>query len=264
MDSKLPLHDLQVFILAKNESANILRGTLALEEFGATVTILDSGSTDGTPEMIVQQSRATVLSYEYRDHATAYSDVLNNLATASVAAIFDADMRVGAELATEVGQLMHRTDWDVVVAPLEWWCEGYPIPRASMCPPKPFLFRTGRTWMRPRGHGEAIVPEARVLKTTAKLIHDDRKGLLPFVESQLRYARNMLRRAESAQLGWRDWIRIRTPLMILAVPPHVLIMKQGVRDGWPGVIYALDRLIAETIFVREAIAEKLSKSTDKR
>src|SRR5690349_3863062 len=72
MDPELSLQGLQAFILAKNESANILRGVLALEQFGATVTILDSGSTDGTLEMIAQRSSATVISYDYRDHATAY------------------------------------------------------------------------------------------------------------------------------------------------------------------------------------------------
>lgn len=265
MDPKLPLHGLQAFILAKNESANILRGVLALEKFGSTVTILDSGSNDGTLEMIAQHSTATALSYNYRDHVTAYSDVLLRMATDSIAAIFDADMRVSPELASEMAGLMRRTDWDVVVAPVEWWCEGHPIPRASMYPPKPFLFRTGRAQMLPRGHGEAIVPDARVVKTRARLIHDDRKGLVRFLESQVRYARNMLRRAESGELGWRDWVRIRTPVMVLAVAPHVLILKRGVRDGLPGVIYALDRLIAETIFIREAIAQKLStKSPDER
>lgn len=265
MALELPLHGLQAFILAKDESANILRGAQALEKFGATVTVLDSGSTDGTLELIAQRSGATALSYDYRDHVTAYRDVLLTMATSTVAAIFDADMRVTAELAGEVSELIQRRDWDVVVAPVEWWCEGYPIDHASMYPPKPFLFRAGHAWMRPRGHGEAIVPEARVLKTRARLIHDDRKGLVPFLGSQVRYARNMLRRAESSQLGWRDWVRIRTPIMVLAVLPHVLIMKRGVLDGLPGVIYALDRLIAETIFIREAIAKRLStRSTIER
>ncbi len=265
MDPERPLQGLQAFILAKNEAANILRGALALQQFGAAITLLDSGSTDSTLEIIAQLSKATVVNYNYRDHVTAYSEVLTSMATGRVAAIFDADMRVTPELASEIGELMHRKDWDVVVAPVEWWCEGNPIPRASMYPPKPFLFRSGRAWMQPRGHGESVVAEARILKTQARLIHDDRKGLIRFLESQVRYAHNMLRRAETAQLGWRDWVRIRTPIMVLAVAPHVLIVKQGIRDGLPGVIYALDRLIAETIFIREAIAHRLAtKSAGER
>lgn len=265
MDPEHPLRGLQAFILAKNESANILRGVQALENSGATITVLDSGSTDGTLELIAEHSTASAIGYDYSDHVTAYSDVLLRMATPGVAAIFDADMRVSTELASEMAGLMDRSDWDVVVAPVEWWCEGEPIPHASMYPPKPFLFRTGRAWMQPRGHGESIVPEARILKTQARLIHDDRKGLMRFLESQVRYARNMLRRNESGQVGWRDWVRIRTPAMVLAVVPHVLITKQGIRDGLPGVIYALDRLIAETIFIREAIAHKLArKSADER
>lgn len=259
MDPELPLHGLQAFILAKDESANILRGIAALEKFGATITVLDSGSSDDTLELISQQSSATALSYDYKDHATAYSEILLRMATAPVVAVFDADMRVTIELANEIRNLMVRHDWDVALAPVEWWCEGNPIPHASMYPPKPFLFQSGRAWMQPCGHGEAIVPEARKVKTHSRLIHDDRKGLIPFLQSQVRYARNMLRRAESGQLGWRDWIRTRTPIMVLAVSPHILITKQGVRDGLPGVIYALDRLIAETIFIREAIAQKVSK-----
>src|SRR6188768_2765516 len=227
MTTPLPLAGLQAFIFAKNEAANIMRGLLELEALGAVVTVLDSGSTDSTRTLVEQHSAAKFVPYDYKNHAQAYSDILLKFAQPGVVAIFDADMRLTKELALEVNGLLVRKDWDVILAPVEWWCEGQPIPRASMYPPKVFLFRTGTAWMEPRGHGEGLVPSARKYQTKARLIHDDRKGLLPFLASQVRYAGNMLLRADTGQLGWRDWVRTRTPVMILAVVPHVLIAKGG-------------------------------------
>lgn len=256
MKAQVPLSGLQAFILAKNEAANILRGVLVLEAAGATVTVLDSGSTDETRTLLEEHSAARFVHYDYKNHAHAYSDILLRLAKPGVAAIFDADMRLTKQLTEELRGVLVRKDWDVVLAPVEWWCEGQPIPHASMYPPKAFLFQTGRAWMEPRGHGEGLVSGARVLQTKAKLIHDDRKGLMAFLQSQVRYAGNMLARGDNGQQGWRDWIRTHTPLMTLSVVPHILLIKRGFLDGKPALIYALDRLVAETIFLREAIAKR--------
>lgn len=262
MDEPVPpvalLRGLRAFILAKDEEANILRGISALEAFGAEVTVLDSSLTGATRNLVTCHTRAAVVSYRYVDHVTAYDDVLLRMAApGEPVAIFDADMAVPLALAREFADLLRRDDWDVILAPIEWRTESVPIPHASLCPPKAILFRAGRSWMVPRGHGEALAFGARILTTRARLIHDDRKGLLAYLSSQVRYANQMLARERAGALGWRDWVRTHTPLMIAAVPTYILVGKQGFRDGLPGVVYALDRLVAETIFLRESLASRL-------
>lgn len=254
----LPLRGLRAYILAKDEEANILRGIQALLGLGAEVTVLDSGSRDGTRDLVVQHSSAVFERYHYVDHVTAYEDVLlRRVAPEQPVAIFDADMVVPPALGQELSGLLQRVDWDVVVAPVEWRAEGSPIPRASLYPPKAILFRAGRAWMVPRGHGEALARGTRVLMTRSRLIHDDRKGLVAFLSSQVRYAQQMLARERAGALGWRDWVRTHTPLMLVAVPAYILLAKRGLGDGLPGLIYALDRLAAETIFLRESLASRL-------
>lgn len=249
---------LAVFILAKNEAANIGRSLEALAATGWPVTVLDSGSTDETAEIVAQYPFATLQPYIYTDHHDAYNAVTTSLGAAHPSAIIlDADMVLTPALIAEVQALPHPVP--VARAPVIFCIEGQPLKRASLYPPKPFLFSTGQAWFIRSGHAERIKDGVPIKQLTGAIRHDDRKPFASFLAGQARYSQSFVQRLASGEASSRDRLRARWPLMIFAVPFVSLILKRGLLDGRPGLVYALDKLIAEAIMHRQALAARLEK-----
>lgn len=257
--------DVGVFILAKNEAENIDRSLSALVGSGWDVHVLDSGSTDGTQQRVQACANARFIPYAYVDHCTTYNDITSRLAVSyRVAIVLDADMVITEQLHDEVTDILksRETDWDALKAPIEMWVEGLPLWHGSLCPPKVFAIRTGKPLFVSTGHAEKLQDGLRVIQTSAALIHDDRKDYSSFLQSQGRYAGKLADRYERGEVSGRDRLRVRTPLLIAIVPAFSYFLKAGFLSGRAGVLYALDRLIAEAIMYRQALARRVG-ATDK-
>jgi glycosyltransferase involved in cell wall biosynthesis len=239
-------------ILAKNEAANIGRSVKALVDLNVHVTILDSGSTDGT-QQIASSLGAEVKDYHYPGHCEAYNDLTRSHTDQEWIMVLDADMVVSQDLFDELRDCALTTSFDVIAAPVRMVHEGFPLRRASLYPPKPILFRGGGEYFRPVGHGEAIRAGVSMGTVKRSLVHDDRKGFRAYMESQIRYSDALTARAGEGNLSLRDRVRRRTPIGILAVPFVSLIIRGGLFDGRGGLVYAVDRLIAEAIMWRSAL-----------
>lgn len=246
-----------VFILAKNEQRNIERCLAALQPSGWEVIVLDSGSTDDTLRIVSQSGFAQARSYAYVDHCTAYNQITMTLgADFGHVVILDADMIVSRALQEEIKQRLSNPaqHTEVLEAEIEMCVEGRPLRFGSLYPPKPFVFTVGREYFESVGHGEKLRDCARIVRTKEKLRHDDRKNYGSYLQSQLRYSRNLVKRAAAGELAGRDKIRTRSPLLIFAVPFVSYVLKGGFLDGKAGAIYALDRLIAEAIMYRRSLS----------
>lgn len=255
-----------VFILAKNESANIVRSLQALAATDWAIHVLDSGSTDGTQALAEQYANVVVMPYKYVDHCTAYNDITTNLGKAfELAIILDADMMVAELLQSEIAAKFESGmgQCDVLRASIDMWVDGYPVLRGSLCPPKPIAFKTGAPLFVSTGHAEKLADNVRVFDLKAHLIHDDRKNYSSFLQSQVRYADKLVSRFQQGAVSGRDRLRVRTPLLIAIVPFVSYVLKGGFLAGRAGVLYALDRLIAEAIMYRRSVAMRLQtgKST---
>ena len=253
-----------VFILAKNESANIDRTLSALVDSGWDVHLLDSGSTDGTQLRAEAYPNVRVIPYDYVDHCRAYNDITSEMGCQyQVAIVLDADMVVIDRLRNEVEALMNGggTNWEALKAPIEMWVDGHPLRRGSLCPPKVFALRTGKPLFVNTGHAEKLQDDVRVLQTRAVLIHDDRKHYSSFLLSQGRYASKLAERYERGEVSGRDRLRVRTPLLIGIVPFVSYVLKGGLFSGRAGLLYALDRLIAEAIMFRHSVARTTGGSS---
>lgn len=250
-----------VFILARNEDANIGRTLGALAASGWPVTVLDSGSTDGTRAIVEAHPFATFQPYHYTDHHDAYNQITTSLGAAHKAVIIiDADMVLAPALIAEVNALPHPAP--IAGARVVFCVNGQPLDRASLYPPKPFLFPTGEPWFVRSGHAERIRDGAAVRQLAGAIRHDDRKPFASFLAGQARYSQNFVSRLASGEASRRDRLRARWPLLIFAVPFVSLILKRGLLDGRPGLVYALDKLIAEAIMHRQALAARLGPPSD--
>lgn len=248
-----------VFILAKNEEANIARSLAALQPSGWPVHVLDSGSTDGTEAIVKGFDFARFEAYRYSDHCAAYNEVCTTLATDyAYAIVLDSDMQLLPALIAEVEEVLASSDTGIAAydAEIEMCSEGIPLRFGSLCPPKPFLFKTGQALFVRTGHAERLADGVAVKRLRHCIRHDDRKSYASYLQSQFRYAGNLVARYRQDQVSGRDRLRVRTPLLILAVPFVSYVLKLGFLDGRAGLLYALDRFIAEAIMYRQALAER--------
>lgn len=251
---------LRAFVLAKNEQPNIERSVSALRAANVEVIVLDSGSSDDT-RPIAESLGAAVVPYRYTDHLAAYRHICTErLAPGELALVLDADMRVSRALIAEVEAAAMNPRIALVSAPVEMWWEGVPLPHGSLCPPKAIALRGGSDPFEPSGHGEKPRAEVPALQTQSALIHDDRKAYLAYLASQERYAASLVRRAsEGARLSFRDRLRLYTPLMLFLTPWVSLVVRRGLFAGRAGLLYALDRLIAEAIMFRQALSSRMKR-----
>ena len=249
-----------VYILAKNEAQHIGRSLEALSPTGWDVVVLDSGSTDDTERIAKSFSFVSFQEYQYIDHCKAYNDVTAQLAVGyDYSVILDADMLVTDMLQKEINEKIKSPNLiEAMDAEILMYTGGLPLKYGSLCPPKAFVFATGKSYFVNSGHGEKIKPGIAVTHANEKLLHDDRKSYASYLLSQLRYSKNLVVRTAANQMSVRDWLRTKTPLLIFVVPLVSYVVKMGFLSGRAGGLYALDRLIAEAIMYRQALSKKMS------
>ncbi|MCA0238532.1 MAG: glycosyltransferase [Bacteroidetes bacterium] len=247
---------MKFYILCKNESANIRKCIESLLQCKMDVYVYDSGSSDDTLN-IIQQYPVTLVSYNYTNHCNAYNDITLN-DSEGFCGIIDADMELTLPLSEEIYRLREHSE--VLISPIKMYVDGFPLDYGSLCPPKPIIFRNGKTYFESVGHGERLISGVTVAYTQSELIHNDLKPYLSYLDTQIRYADNLMKRATQGQLTWRDRVRLTTPLLILVTPLYSLLIRGGIfsKKGW---IYAIDRLIAEAIMYRRNIVETIKKHT---
>ena len=253
---------LVVYVLTKNEARNITRCLDSLAPLKAPVHVLDSGSTDATLVLAAKYGYVSCEAYEYRSHFLAYREILARHSRAEYVMILDADMALTSALAAEVKTLVAAGKATVARAPIAMWWNGAPLPRGSLCPPKPFLFRGGQDYFVAAGHGEKIGRDVQVCQTQSSLIHDDRKPYQAFLSAQARYAQDLVARSRKGDLTWRDRLRVKTPAMLFIVPFWSAVMRSAFLSGKTGWVYVLDRLIAEAIMFREVLARSDDETTE--
>ena len=246
---------MSIFVLAKNEEANIGPCLDALRYWNCKICVLDSGSSDATHQIVQRYTNIELRHHNYQNHCETYNTLTTTTqGNVRYVMILDADMSVTDELRGEIIEELERPNqhWDVLRAPVRMFVDGQPLSFGSMYPPKPFLFRAGKTYFEPVGHGERLFRSTRVMQLKNRIIHNDRKDYSAFLASQYRYATGLHARVWTNELSSLDAIRVRNPLIALAAPLYSLFVKGGVFAGRLGWKYALDRLIAECIMFRVA------------
>ena len=254
---------LRVFVLAKDEEANIKRCLDSCRHLGVEVVVLDSGSADRTVELAAAYPFVRVERFKYVNHCRAYNELSFRRTPADAyCMVLDADMVLTEDLSAEIGGLIRDPVVQVIRAPVAMYWEGRPLRHGSLYPPKPFLFRGGMEYFVALGHGECIKHGTPVNTTKATLIHDDRKEYSAYLCSQFRYSKNLVARARVAHTSWRDRLRLASPLMVILTPLYSLFVRRGLLAGRAGLVYAMDRLIAEAVCYRQALADRLPLSEE--
>lgn len=240
------LDQVTVLLITCNEEANIAR-TLDSISFARRIVVVDSGSTDGTLQIIDSYRRAEVFHRAFTTFAEQCNFGLEQIRSGWVLSL-DADYvlpsnaAAGIEAALSAGSDFHEASFDYCIG-------GRPV-RGSILPPRTVLFRAGSAAYVDDGHGHHLDTDADPDQLPFRIRHDDRKPLRRWLSAQVRYAgqeADKLGRASFAELGLND--RLRKLLFIAPAGVFLLvyILRGGFLSGWRGLFYAMQRFVAEQL-----------------
>ena len=245
-------------ILTWNEEANIAR-TLAKLAWAREVGVVDSGSTDSTHAICESFPNVRLVARPFDNHATQWNYGLKEagIATDWVLAL-DADyvltdpmveeLRTLAPVEATAGYRMH----------FRYCIHGRAL-SGSLYPPVVALYRRTRAHYVQDGHTQRVVVDGPVGESASFAFHDDRKPLGRWLAAQDRYAQlecDLLAGRKWAELRWQDRLRKLMFITPWLVPIYCLTVGKGFKDGWPGLFYALQRSVAETILSLKLMGKK--------
>jgi glycosyltransferase involved in cell wall biosynthesis len=243
------LQNIDVLIITRNEEANLARTLEVLRRF-PRVIVLDSGSTDGTLQIAANHANVRVCSHDFDSHAAQWTHGLQACGlTAPWVLALDADYVLDAALVDEIAALAPPTDVGGFRASFRYCINGRAL-SGSLYPPVVILFRREGASFAQDGHAHRLIPVGRVQPLHHLVSHDDRKPFSAWLAAQDRYARlecELLRNARWADVKWADRIRKLVVVAPWFVPLYCLTLRRGLLDGRAGLLYAVQRGIAEAI-----------------
>jgi glycosyltransferase involved in cell wall biosynthesis len=235
-------------ILTYNEAPNIGR-TLAQLHWAKEIVVIDSYSDDETVEIVRSFSNTRLVQRVFDNHGAQWSFGLTEtgISTEWVLAL-DADYLVTSELIEEL-ETMPLRDAAGYQAEFTYCINGRPL-RSGLLPGQVVLYRRCLAKYTQDGHTHRLLVEGLIGNLCSRILHDDRKPLRRWFESQQRYmaleAKKLLA-AGGSGLSKADRVRRLRVVAPFAVLCYCLFVRGGVLDGWPGFYYAFQRMLAELV-----------------
>lgn len=254
------LDQITPLIIAYNEAPNIAR-TVDRLVWAGRIVVVDSGSNDGTLEILRRYPQVEVFPHPFRDFAEQCNYGLAQVETRWALSL-DADYELSNSFPLELGAL--RPDENIAGYGAEFVdrVNGRPL-RGSLYPGWTVLFRTDRARYVMDGHAHVLAVAGAVARLSSVIYHDDRKPLSRWLISQQRYAKDeaaFLLTREDKPMARVDRLRLMVWPAPFAVLFYTLFVKGCLLDGWPGWFYALQRLLSETMLALELIDRRLREA----
>jgi glycosyltransferase involved in cell wall biosynthesis len=256
------LADITPVILTYNEAANIGRSLERLT-WAREVVIVDSGSTDETLAIAARFPNVRTLHRPFDTHAQQWRFATGETGVATGWILrLDADYMVEPALRDEIAALVAVAELAAYEIAFTYCIDGRPL-RASLYPSLPVLFRRGRGHFEQDGHTEKLRIDGPIGRLRNRLLHDDRKSLDRWLQSQVRYqayeAEKLAMRPWS-ELGWADRLRCTRVLGPPAVALHCLLLKGLMFDGTAGFLYTAQRITADLILSMHLLRRDLERA----
>ena len=241
------LEQITPLILTYNEAPNIAR-TLDSLRWAREVVVVDSFSTDDTAEIAATFPNVRVVQRAFDCHRNQWEFGLKQTGiTKHWVLALDADYIVTTDLMNEIKNLVPNEQTAGYRAHFIYCISGKRL-HSGVYPPVTVLYRAAAANYIQDGHTQRVSVNGFIEDLRSAILHDDRKPLRRWFESQKRYTKleaQKLRAANPAELSFLDRMR-RWPLI---VPPlalfYCLVVRAGILDGWAGFYYAFQRTVAE-------------------
>jgi glycosyltransferase involved in cell wall biosynthesis len=245
-------------ILTYNEKDNIER-TLSKLAWAQEIIVVDSFSTDDTVERAQRFSQVRIFQRAFDTHAKQWNFGLKEtgISTDWILAL-DADYLLSDLLVKELKQIQPDSTTAGYRAKFRYCLFGRPL-RSGLYPPVTVLYRRELAEYVQDGHTQRIVVDGPVESLMAEIHHDDRKPLSHWLQAQDRYMRmeaEIIQKNSWENLGYADRLRKLIVFAPFAVFFYCLLVRRGLLDGWEGLYYALQRMLAETLLSVRLIEAK--------
>jgi len=255
------LHAITPVILTLNEMPNIRR-TLSALEWADDIIVVDSGSTDGTLDVLQRYLKVRVFRRSFDTHANQWRHAISETDVATPWILrLDADYHMTAELIHEIALLDPAAPISAYRISFAYAIYGRVL-RASLYPPNTVLCRKDRVRIVDGGHTERWEVDGAVQDLSGQIIHDDRKPVSNWLVSQARYAPRELPHVLNGVGPLKRRLRLMPALMPLAVFFYCLFWKRLILDGRPGLFYALQRLTVEATLALMLLEHEFNKESD--
>ena len=174
----------------------------------------------------------------------------------------DADYILTDELRAEIERLAAEASVAAYFARFRYCIGGRPL-RGSLLPPRAVLFRKSKCHYVQDGHTQTLAIDGPTKLLNGYLLHDDRKPLSRWLDSQRRYVQleaGKLTRDSRQVHALPDRVRLQIWPAAPAAFVYSLFVKGCILDGWRGWYYVLQRTYAELLLSLELLDRRLGSN----
>jgi hypothetical protein len=246
-------------IITRNESPN-LADTLQRLKWAKRIVVVDSHSSDETVTIARRFANVEVFERTFDTFADQCNFGISKIDSEWCLSI-DADYKCTNAFFDELAMLDGKCD--SYRAAFSYCIHGKPL-RGSLYPPRVVLYRTAKARYEPDGHAHRVKVQGSVGTMKSKLLHDDRKPLSNWIAWQSKYATQELDKllnTPASQLGWVDWVRLRTWVSPALVFVYLMFRKGLILDGAAGANYTFQRVFAEVLLCLMVSDQKLATAS---
>jgi len=248
-------------ILTYDEAPNI-GSVLEQLRWARDVVVVDSFSDDDTIEIASSFPQVRVVQRAFDNHGAQWNFGLNETGISTVWVLaLDADYVLTPEFVDELRALQPSADTNGYQAKFRYCINGR-ILRSGVYPPVIVLYRREFARYEQDGHTQRLIVDGKVETLRSRILHDDRKSLSRWFQSQQRYMALEAKKigsADAESLGIADRVRRLRVIAPMAVLFYCLIVRGGVLDGWAGFYYAFQRMSAELLLSLYLIESDLER-----
>jgi len=232
-------------------------------DWARDVVVVDSYSTDETLEILARFPKVRIFQRTFDSFSKQCNFGLKEtqIQTEWVLSL-DADYLLTQELVDELHELIPSPNVNGFRAHFIYCINGRRL-RSGIYPPVTVLFRRDDSAYDDDGHAHRIKVKGAVQDLKSKILHDDRKSLSRWFQSQQRYTAleaNKLLNAKVDSLSRTDRVRQLRVVAPLAMAFYCLIVRGGILDGRAGFFYAFQRMLAELMLSLYLIDDDLSRA----
>jgi glycosyltransferase involved in cell wall biosynthesis len=250
------LNQITPVLLTYNEEENIGR-TLSRLRWANDIVVVDSGSTDGTLEILATFPNLRVFKRRFDTHAKQWRYAVEETQVATDWILrLDADYQVSDALVSEFAQLDPNAPVNAYQIRFDYAIFSHKL-FSSLYPANIILLRKGNFSVWDRGHTEVWHVKGAIATLSGRVIHDDWKPTGRWLIGQTHYMQRELERLPVDGAGLVRWLRLRPPLMPIVTFIYCLFGKGLIFSGRPGIFYALQRMVAEAILSLMVLEAKL-------
>lgn len=253
----IPAGILIAVILTFNEKENIGR-VLQKLYWLEKIIVVDSGSTDGTLEIIKSFSNTEIFYRKFDTHAVQWNYGLAFCNSEWILSL-DADYILTQQFIQEIIGFIKTNNYSAFNAAFEFCVFGKPVGKNNTTP-RPVLFRKSRCIYYDEGHTQRLKINGETGNFKNKILHDDRKPLTRWLINQASYSlkeAEMLADTSNTELPFIFKLRktkIFTPFLVFF---YCLFIQGLILKGWRGWHYTLQRTMVEMLIALRLIEKQL-------